>query len=116
MVCSKLQILENIPIPGLHGSFSGRDIKASSKQRGVFLASYLNPANLLNVTPEILKDLSLVAGAISIVSKMLMMLYIAGYKSWFVPSSYIYIYRVSSTLWLIIYKNPPDSPTLSKCS
>jgi hypothetical protein len=52
-----VQILENIPIPGLHGSFSGRDIKASSKQRGVFLASYLNPANLLNVTPEIVDRL-----------------------------------------------------------
>ena len=52
-----VQILENIPIPCLHGSFSGRDIKASSKQRGVFLASYLNPANLLNVTPEIVDRL-----------------------------------------------------------
>jgi hypothetical protein len=52
-----VQILENIPIPGLHGSFSGRDIKASSKQRGVFLASYLSPANLLNVTPEIVDRL-----------------------------------------------------------
>ena len=52
-----VQILENIPIPCLHGSFSGRDIKASSKQRGVFLSSYLNPANLLNVTPEIVDRL-----------------------------------------------------------
>ena len=49
--------LENIPIPCLHGSFSGRDIKGSSKQRGVFLASYLNPANLLSVTPEIVDRL-----------------------------------------------------------
>ena len=52
-----VQILENIPIPCLHGSFSGRDIKASSKQRGVFLSSYLNPPNLLNVTPEIVDRL-----------------------------------------------------------
>ena len=28
-----------------------RDIKASSKQRWTFLASYLSPENLLNLTP-----------------------------------------------------------------
>jgi len=52
-----VQILENIPILCLHGSFSGRDIKASNKQQGVFLGSYLNPANLLNLTPEIVDRL-----------------------------------------------------------
>jgi hypothetical protein len=43
------------------GSFSGRDIKASSKQRGAFIcwgvASYLNPASLLNITHEIVDRL-----------------------------------------------------------
>jgi hypothetical protein len=47
------RLLENIPIPCLHGPFSGRDIKASSKQWWEFLAPYLNPANLLNLQPEI---------------------------------------------------------------
>ena len=41
-------------MPCLPGSFSGRDIKASSKQRGAFyLASYLNHASRLNITHEI---------------------------------------------------------------
>ena len=53
-----VQILENIPIPCLHGSFSGRDIKASSKQRGALsLTSYLNLARLLKLTPEIIDRL-----------------------------------------------------------
>ena len=47
------RLLENIPIPCLHGPFSGRDIKANSKQWWEFLARYLNPANLLNLQPEI---------------------------------------------------------------
>jgi len=38
------------------GAFSGRYIKASSKQRGAFyLASYLNPASCLNITHEIVE-------------------------------------------------------------
>jgi len=50
-------ILENIPIHCLLGSFSGRDIKASSKQWGAFLTPYLNPASLLNITSEIVDRL-----------------------------------------------------------
>jgi hypothetical protein len=42
----------------LLGSFSGRNIKASSKPRGTFmLASYLNLASPLNLTPEIVDRL-----------------------------------------------------------
>ena len=45
-------------MPCLLGSFGGRDIKASNKQRGaVFFKSYLNPASLLNITPEIFDSL-----------------------------------------------------------
>ena len=46
-------------MPCLLGSFSERDFKASSKQRGAFFAaSYLNPASsLLNLTPEIVDRL-----------------------------------------------------------
>ena len=52
-------LLKNIPIPWLFVSFSGRDIKASSKQRGAFfyLASFLSPADLLTLTPEIVDRL-----------------------------------------------------------
>jgi hypothetical protein len=44
------------------GSFSGKVIKASSKQRGTFFfrgrgASYLSPASLLSITPEIVDRL-----------------------------------------------------------
>ena len=48
-------LLENISIQFcVLGSFSVRDMKGSSKQPGAFdLASYLNPASLLNLTPEI---------------------------------------------------------------
>ena len=55
----------------------------------------------------VLKDLSLVVDDIGIVSKILMILYIAEYKSRFVAR------RVSSSLWLIIDKRPPDFPTLN---
>ena len=46
-------------IQNLLGSFSGRDIKASSKQRGAFcfFTSYLNLANRLNLTPKIIDRL-----------------------------------------------------------
>ena len=54
-----------------------------------------------------LKDISLVADDTDIVSMILMMVYIAGYKSRFVAC------RVSNSLWLIIHKNSPDFPTLN---
>ena len=47
-----------ISIYSLLGSFSGRDVKASSKQRGSFsFTSYLNLVSLLNLTPEIIDRL-----------------------------------------------------------
>jgi hypothetical protein len=47
-----------IYIPCLIGSFSGRNIKGSSKQRATFLfASHLNTASLLNLTHEIVDRL-----------------------------------------------------------
>jgi hypothetical protein len=51
-----------------------------------------------------LKDVSLVEET-GIVRKILMMLYISGFKSRFVAC------KESSSLWLIIYKSPPDFPT-----
>jgi hypothetical protein len=51
-------LLKNIHIHCLLRSFSGRDIKASSKQRGAyFFASYLNTVSLLNLTSEIVDRL-----------------------------------------------------------
>ena len=58
-----------------------------------------------------LKDLSIVADSTGIVSQILMMLYMAEYKSRFVAC------RVSSSLWLIIYKSLyqlPDFPMLKR--
>jgi hypothetical protein len=54
-----------------------------------------------------LKDLSLVADDTGIVSKIQMMLYIAGYKSRFIECS------VSSNLWFIICKSTHPQNLLS---
>jgi hypothetical protein len=100
--------------------------------KGSFLTCYLNPASLLNLTPEIvdrlfnayqtdlrrkidivdgfedftclivLKDLSFVGHYTGIVSKIQTMVY---------KSCLLHVV-VSSSLWLIIYKSLPDFPTL----
>jgi hypothetical protein len=58
--------------------------------------------------PIALKDLSLVVDDTGIVSKILMMMYMAGYKSRFVACR-----ALSSLSVFINYKSPPDFPTLN---